>query len=85
MTSKEPILNLTYPALLEKTEALLQSAMSFQTGNALDDHDRGLRRGILMHWYHMAIETGGPQSQREADWKRLHLKAGLPVNADTNE
>jgi|GEM_PF-4864810 hypothetical protein len=82
MTNKESILNLTYTTLKEKTEEVLHLVMSLQTGETPDDHDLGLRRGILLQWYQMSIETGAPLSQREADWKYLHSQAKFPKGYD---
>lgn len=82
MASEEPILNLTYSDLLMTTEVILRHSLRLQQGDTPETHDRGLRRGVILHWYHLALLSGAPEAQCQADMTQLCLLAGIPGDSE---
>lgn len=82
MASQEPILNLTYNELLMTTEVILRHSQRLQQGETPDPHDRGLRRGVILHWYQLALLSGAPEAQCQTDVAQLCLLAGIPGDSE---
>ncbi|WP_210524018.1 hypothetical protein [Pantoea ananatis] len=82
MTRQNPELNLNYSELLSTTEFLLQDSLSLPENDIPDSADRALRRGIILHWYHLALRSGAPEAQCRADMAKLCDLAGMPGDSE---
>lgn len=82
MASKKPILNLTYSELLMTAEVVLRHSLRLQQGDTPDTHDRGLRRGVILHWYHLALLSGASEAQCQVDMVQLCQLAGIPGDSE---
>lgn len=82
MASKEPKLNLTYSDLLVTTEVILRHSLRLQQSDTPDTHDRGFRRGVILHWYHLALLSGAPEAQCQTDMAQLCQLADIPGDSE---
>ncbi|KKZ15812.1 hypothetical protein AAY84_23790 [Serratia marcescens] len=82
MASQEPILNLTYSELLMTTEVILRQSLRLRQGEIPDTHDRGLCRGVILHWYHLSLQSGTSEAQCQADMAQLCQLAGIPGDSE---
>lgn len=82
MAQQNPELNLSYSELLMTTELVLRHSLRLQQSDIPDTHDRGLRRGVILHWYHLALLSSAPETQCRADMAQLYQLAGIPGDSE---
>ncbi|MNB84307.1 hypothetical protein D3C76_357140 [compost metagenome] len=82
MAQQNPELNLNYSELLMTTELVISSSLRLQQSDTPDTHDRGLRRGVILHWYHLALQSGAPEAQCQSDMALLCKLANIPGDCE---
>lgn len=82
MDDSTQVVHFSYDGLLVATR---QALLALQTGDVQDTHDKSLRRGAILLWYSLALQTTAPVSQREEDLARLHFLADFPFDGEIGD
>lgn len=78
-------LHLTYTELLTQTEDFIRIIVSQQNEATEYIHERGMRRGFLLHWYLLAYDSGIDKNRLNRDWEKLLAIAELSTPAQAEE